>query len=110
MIFPNPQAATSVTFSPPPLDLSLTIPEIFDYHLTHSSKHPIFTYEAPDGGFNTVFWPQAVQAVHSATRFINSKLHSAPQQSLGILANAGKRPQFNGPVFDHSTIRSSQIL
>ncbi|KAF9785316.1 hypothetical protein BJ322DRAFT_1020862 [Thelephora terrestris] len=46
---PPTQALTSTTFVPPPHDLSLTIPEIIDFHRVHSPKHVVYVYEEAPG-------------------------------------------------------------
>ncbi|KAF9451607.1 acetyl-CoA synthetase-like protein [Macrolepiota fuliginosa MF-IS2] len=68
---PCPQAQNSPTFTPPPLDGSLTVPEIYDYHLGHSSTHPLFVYDC-DSAVQTITWKQAVQAIHTAARSLRS--------------------------------------
>ena len=63
---PKTQALTSTTFRPPPLDGSLTIPELYDWHYENSPDHPLFIYSDDDGEVTTIKWPQAVRAVHRA--------------------------------------------
>lgn len=62
---PCPQAQNSTTFTPPPLDGSLTIPEIYDHHLYNSGTHPLFVYDQDDE-IHTITWSQAGQAIHTA--------------------------------------------
>ncbi|KAF8066748.1 hypothetical protein FPV67DRAFT_1496289 [Lyophyllum atratum] len=72
--YPTPQATSSTTFSPPPLDGTLTIPEIYDYHLEHSGEHPLFVYdektEEGDVEAVTISWGRAVRAIHAAARVV----------------------------------------
>ena len=63
---PKTQALASSTFVPPPLDGSLTIAEMWDWHAEHSAKHPAFEYSDDDGNVTTIYWPEACAAVHRA--------------------------------------------
>ncbi|KAF7984474.1 hypothetical protein HWV62_14586 [Athelia sp. TMB] len=69
-----PSSAKSPTFTLPPLDGSLTITEIFDFHAEHSSRHPIFVHSDQQGNVREVLWPEAVRAMHRAGRIIRSQL------------------------------------
>lgn len=42
--YPTPQGYNSPTFHPPPVDGTLCLPELFEYHATHSREHPLFVY------------------------------------------------------------------
>lgn len=68
--FPCPQAQNSSTFVVPPLDGSLTIPEIYDHHMYNSGSHPLFVYD-DDNVVQTVTWKQAGQAIHTVARRLN---------------------------------------
>ncbi len=77
----------SLTFKPPPLDGSLTFPELFDYNAIHSPKHPLFRYDDPDnGGFRTILWEEAVAAFHIAGHYFKKYVHG-DAVIVGILAN-----------------------
>ncbi|KAF8993889.1 hypothetical protein BDQ17DRAFT_1431390 [Cyathus striatus] len=43
---PSTQALASDTFRPPPLDGSLTLPEIYDWHMKNTPNHRLFVYAA----------------------------------------------------------------
>ncbi|TFK37077.1 hypothetical protein BDQ12DRAFT_608601 [Crucibulum laeve] len=73
-VYRAPQGTTSSTFTPPPLDGSLSIPQIYDFHYTHSAEHPLFIYDTPNGT-NTITWKHVVRAIHTAAR---SVIHSVP--------------------------------
>ncbi len=90
-MLPNPQSIPSSTFKPPPLDESLTFPELFDYNAIHSPKHPLFRYDDPDnGGFRTILWEEAVTAFHIAGHYFKKYVHGDAPITVGILANASK--------------------
>ncbi|TFK39396.1 acetyl-CoA synthetase-like protein [Crucibulum laeve] len=82
------QCLTSETFSPPPLDGSLTLPELYDWHLEHT-KHRLFTYSNDDNYTESISWAQAVNAIHAGAVFIKDVLQwRQPEISpvVGIIA------------------------
>ncbi|KAF4568263.1 putative NRPS-like protein biosynthetic cluster [Pleurotus pulmonarius] len=58
-----------MTFKQPPLDGSLTLPEIYDWHLDHSPNHPLFVFRSVNEGLHNIVWSQGVQTVHLAANF-----------------------------------------
>ncbi|KAK0492826.1 NRPS-like enzyme [Armillaria luteobubalina] len=79
---------TPSTFKPPPLDGSLTFPELFDYNAIHSPKHPLFRYDdADNGGFRTILWEEGVAAFHAAGHYLNKYIHGDAPVTVGIFAN-----------------------
>lgn len=93
--YPNPQGLSSKTFSVPPIDGSLTVPEMWDYNMSHSPNHPLFLFDDVDGSLKTISWSQGNRAIHTAARLVQSKLHLSktnPQNTppvVIILALAG---------------------
>ncbi|KAJ3569819.1 hypothetical protein NP233_g4796 [Leucocoprinus birnbaumii] len=83
--FPCPQAQNSLTFSPPPLDGSLTLPEIYDHHLFKSTKHPLFAYD-DDSGVHNITWGQAGQAIHTAARRLSSVVPPRDTREMPVVA------------------------
>jgi len=67
---PQTQALSSKTFSPPPLDGSLTLPELCDWHLQHSPEHPFFIYPRQDGELQTITWAHAARAILTGARLV----------------------------------------
>jgi len=65
---PTSEATSFPLFIPPPLDGSLTIPEIYDFHYSNNPDQPLFIYD--DGGVQTIPWRQAVKAIHRAARMV----------------------------------------
>lgn len=93
---PATQALTSKTFSLPPLDGTLTVPELLDFHYKNSGSHPVFIYD--DAGTNkTVYWSEWVPAIHRAARHIRKVLDlsepetAADRPVVAVLANSGQR-------------------
>ncbi|KAJ3532133.1 hypothetical protein NM688_g7469 [Phlebia brevispora] len=90
---PPTQCLTSKTFRLPPLDGSMTVPEMFDWHLKNSPEHPLFIYSDDDGNTTTIKWADAVKAVHRAGRLLQARLNiysSGPKNVpfVAMLANA----------------------
>lgn len=94
----HPQATISSTFIPPPLDGTLTIPQIYDFHLEHNPEHVLFVYDGKDGDVNTISWGRAARAIHTAAKAVDCKVgvdlarlegeREAP--AVGILAVIGR--------------------
>ncbi|KAF8965932.1 hypothetical protein BDZ97DRAFT_1917934 [Flammula alnicola] len=58
-------------FKSPPLDGSLTIPDIFNWHVVNRPSHPVFIYEYDEGIANLPF-SAVVPAVDRAARYVAS--------------------------------------
>ena len=67
---PFTQGLNSSTFKQPPLDGSLTLHEIYEWHAVQSPDHPLFIYEDGPGCTRAIVWREAVKGIHRATRFI----------------------------------------
>ncbi|KAK0472170.1 NRPS-like enzyme [Armillaria novae-zelandiae] len=88
MTFPTPQGVSSPTFKPPPLDGSLTVPELFDYNGFHSAKHPLFRYDNPDNGdFRSITWEEGVAASHVAGHYFREHIDDETPVVIAILVN-----------------------
>ena len=95
---PPTQALTTTTFVPPPLDLSLTVAEIIDFHQTHSSNHIAYVYESTSGECKQITFSTWIRAIHRAGRYVRD-LFQLPEPQVGggvkpiisILANSGNR-------------------
>jgi acyl-CoA synthetase (AMP-forming)/AMP-acid ligase II len=75
------------SWSPPPVDGSLTVPEIFDWHYEHNPDHISFVYPDGDGSPKQITMKEAVRAMHRAGRYYTQKftdlgyppdIHNAP--------------------------------
>ncbi|KAF9552954.1 acetyl-CoA synthetase-like protein [Agrocybe pediades] len=75
---PRTQGSSSSTFLPPALDGSLSLPEQYEWHLAHSPNHPLFIYADKNKDIRTVFWGEAVKAIHAGTRIIRQTMEWAP--------------------------------
>ncbi|KAJ7769931.1 hypothetical protein B0H16DRAFT_1516867 [Mycena metata] len=84
---PQTQALRSETFSPPPLDGTLTIAQIYDWHFRHTPSHPLFLYARQDGSSRTIYWPEAVQAIYVGTRILRDRFDwTAGTTSMPVVA------------------------
>lgn len=88
---PATQCLASDTFKQPPLDGSMAVPEIYDWHLRNSPNHPLFVYD-DDGAERVIDWATAVRAVHRAGRVIQSRVKCTDLRMpvVAILASSGK--------------------
>ncbi|KAJ7094286.1 hypothetical protein C8R44DRAFT_989685 [Mycena epipterygia] len=84
----HPQGVDCLTFSPGPLDGSLTIPQLLDRHLEHSPNHTTYIYDDPKGGIISVTFSQYIRTVHAACGRILRDTHSlrGPGTAIGIFA------------------------
>ena len=104
---PPTQALTSTTFVPPPHDLSLTVPEIIDFHHVHSPNHVVYVYEDSPGECKQVTFSAWVRAIHRAGRCIRSLFRLPEQQVCGskpivsLLANSGEATLLPSSTLPH---------
>ncbi|KAH8078749.1 acetyl-CoA synthetase-like protein [Cristinia sonorae] len=87
---PRTQCLNPSTFSVPPLDGSLTLPEIHDWHFHNSPDHPLFQFPEDDGSVRTISWAEAVRAIHRAGRILQKDIRYDGNKIpiVGILASA----------------------
>ncbi|TFY68318.1 hypothetical protein EVJ58_g1099, partial [Rhodofomes roseus] len=95
---PQTQARSSTTFRPPPLDGSLSLPEIFDWHAVHTQDHRLFVFAKGDGTLRTIYWPEAVRAVYTGATILRTRLADAAVGGetpiVAILAPSDAIPYF----------------
>lgn len=89
---PATQALDSKTFKPPPMDGSLTVPELFDWHLQNTPDHPLFVYSDEHGKEHVILWPQGVRAIHNSARIVMDRVKPRASEVpvIAILAASGK--------------------
>ncbi|GJE93533.1 acetyl-CoA synthetase-like protein [Phanerochaete sordida] len=105
---PRTQALTTTTFRPPPLDGSVTLPEMWDWHASHSPAHPLFSFADDQGAVRTILWPEAVRACHrAARRTLSSLKQGAPRAVVAILAACDTTTYF---TMEAGIIRSGHVL
>jgi len=96
--FRTQQAANSKTFTPPPLDYSVVLPQFFDHHRRHSADHTFYIYDNEDGTNKTISWGTYGRALHRGVKAIQGHVEkgglteSAETPVFGILSAAGKFP------------------
>lgn len=87
---PRTQCRQSKTFAPPALDGSLTIPQMYDWHLEHAPDHRLFLYADDDDELHTIYWPEAVRAILRGARMIQDRIGSASGTPIvAVLAASG---------------------
>jgi hypothetical protein len=91
---PPTQGLQSKTFRPPPLDGSLTLPEIYDWHLENTPDHRLFIFSDDNQNTRTIHWPEAVRAVYNGVRYLQNTIDLKPNSEtvpiVAILAAEGK--------------------
>ncbi|KAF9258234.1 hypothetical protein L218DRAFT_821252, partial [Marasmius fiardii PR-910] len=68
------QTSPSTTFRPPPIDGSLTLLDMCEWHREHSPEHPLFIFARPDGTTSQITWADTVNAVHRGVSFIQDRI------------------------------------
>ncbi|KAF4597832.1 hypothetical protein EYR38_006223 [Pleurotus pulmonarius] len=79
---PKTQALTSSTFKIPPLDGSLSIPELYDWHYHQKTEHPVFVFPGDNDQQTVIKWPELVRAIHTGARIIRGLLKPAGNPSV----------------------------
>ncbi|EIN04342.1 acetyl-CoA synthetase-like protein [Punctularia strigosozonata HHB-11173 SS5] len=82
----NVHGANATAYKQPPLDGSLTVPEIYDWHLQHNPDHVVFVYATEAGDRAEITFKQGVHAMHRAGRMLidrlsNRGLEPKPQEA-----------------------------
>lgn len=104
---PPTQALNSTTFVPPPHDLSLTVPEIIDFHRVRSPNHVVYVYEDSPGDCKHITFSTWIRAIHRAGRYIHSIFQLSEPQVRGgkpivcLLANSGEDYHTILPALSH---------
>ncbi|RPD63492.1 acetyl-CoA synthetase-like protein [Lentinus tigrinus ALCF2SS1-6] len=94
-LFPNiltPQGVNVPTFSPPPLDGSMILPEWVPHHAKHSPRHPFVVYADENGENQTVYYPQVWRAVKNAKFQLSRQGIGRIPPSSDAPAQAQERP------------------
>ncbi|KAF9012818.1 acetyl-CoA synthetase-like protein [Hymenopellis radicata] len=81
---PQTQGRVTKTFAIPTLDGSLTLQDIYSWHLHHSPQHRIFVFARADGSVRTIRWAEAVAAIYRAARLFNTVI--TPGQRPPVVA------------------------
>ncbi|KAJ7127122.1 acetyl-CoA synthetase-like protein [Mycena epipterygia] len=86
-------AQNSPTFRLPPLDGTLTVPELLDWNAEHSPEHPYFVYANNDNETVSVTHGQMWHAIRSAAATVRGHV-----QLLQSRYDAQERPADRGPT------------
>ncbi|KAJ6458386.1 hypothetical protein C8R47DRAFT_1203181 [Mycena vitilis] len=107
---PQTQAHGSLTFKPPPLDGSLTIAQMYDWHFQNTPHHRLFVYPKEDGSTRTIYWPEAVSAAYTGAKILRDRFGWIAGKSevpvVGILASSDTIPFF---ILFTSCLRANYI-
>lgn len=75
---PPTQFLSCKTFRPPPLDGSLTLCEMYEWHAKNTPNHRLFTFAKADGSMRAIYWPEAVRAIHRGARIVRDRIEPNP--------------------------------
>ncbi|OCB92288.1 acetyl-CoA synthetase-like protein [Sanghuangporus baumii] len=75
---PSTQALSSASFRPPPLDGSMTLPEMYDWHFTHSPGHPVLLYTTEEGGEKIISWENCARAIYRVANEVQRRIGREP--------------------------------
>ncbi|KAJ8517244.1 hypothetical protein ONZ45_g5545 [Pleurotus djamor] len=70
------------TFLRPPLDGSITIPEMWDWHYRHNPTCPVFRYETPPDNVHVLTYETVVSAGHQAGEFLLKAIGASAQDTV----------------------------
>jgi hypothetical protein len=90
---PTPQAVHCKTFTPPPMDGTMTVPDVFDWHAEHSPDHVVFVLsDNLESETERMTYKDANALINKATGLYYRDLarHDVPARSVvGIFGNPG---------------------
>ncbi|KZT73191.1 acetyl-CoA synthetase-like protein [Daedalea quercina L-15889] len=91
---PHTQCLSCSSFKVPPLDGSLMIPQIYDWHQQQSSAHRVFVYAEDDQGpIRTISWSETSLAIARSYQMVHKRLAGLPEGSvIGILSGSDSIP------------------
>ncbi|KAJ7844462.1 hypothetical protein B0H13DRAFT_2411530 [Mycena leptocephala] len=82
----------------PPLDGSLTIAQIYDWHFQNTPLHRLFVYARVDESVKEICWPEAVQAIYTGAHIPRKRFEWTPGMRempvVAILASSDTIPYF----------------
>ncbi|KAF9256609.1 acetyl-CoA synthetase-like protein [Marasmius fiardii PR-910] len=71
---PQTQAKSSSTFTPPPMDGSMCLTQVYDWQAHHSPNHRLFLFSNREGKVRTILWKEAIAAIYTGARLIRTRL------------------------------------
>ncbi|KAF9008146.1 acetyl-CoA synthetase-like protein [Hymenopellis radicata] len=72
----------------PPLDGTLYLPQILDFHLKHNPHSTVYVFAYDDGQRISITFDKFVRAVHRGARVLDSVRRGSDRPVVGIIANA----------------------
>ena len=93
---PRTQALESTTFKAPPLDGSLSLAEMYDWHYYNTPDHPVFVFpDDHDVQPKVLKWPEVARAITHGARMIKkvTRMDYSPETDniVAIFAASGKK-------------------
>ncbi|TFY65192.1 hypothetical protein EVJ58_g2123 [Rhodofomes roseus] len=105
---PQTQGLSCTTFKVPPVDGSLVIPQIYDWHQKQSSSHRLFVFAEDDRGpIRTISWSEGAAAIARGYHLIRERVAGLPEGSVvGILSGSDSIPYV---VFAMAMMRANYV-
>ncbi|KAG7091816.1 putative NRPS-like protein biosynthetic cluster [Marasmius oreades] len=72
----TPRLAEGTDFQIPPLDGSLTLPQIYDWQLHNSPNHRLFVFSDSNGAVRNITWKEAIAAIYTGARSLRSRIQN----------------------------------
>ncbi|KAF9258147.1 acetyl-CoA synthetase-like protein [Marasmius fiardii PR-910] len=108
---PATQTLTCTTFRQPPMDGSLTILDMCEWHHKHSTNHRLFVFPRLDGSVHSITWGEAVDAMYRGVHLIQErvKISALPGHSAPIIAMVAQSETISYGLTRLSIMRSNFI-
>ncbi|KAG7091792.1 putative NRPS-like protein biosynthetic cluster [Marasmius oreades] len=68
--------AEGTDFRTPPLDGSLTLPQIYDWQLRNSPNHRLFVFSDSNGSVRNITWKEAIAAIYTGARSLRTRIQN----------------------------------
>lgn len=65
-----PEVSRDSDYKSPPLDGSLPVPELYDWHLENNPDHPVIVFANKEGTLTRLSFSDVVPAAHRAGRYV----------------------------------------
>lgn len=97
-VVPKRAPKRDFSYNAPPLDGSLTVPQIYDWHFTQNADHAVFIFKPHDrDGLERLTYRKVVPAMHNAGRLVSRLVRQNAEDLMeetgpvAIVSSAGER-------------------
>ncbi|KAL0574371.1 hypothetical protein V5O48_007572 [Marasmius crinis-equi] len=107
---PRTQARDCTTFCPPPLDGSLTLLELYDWHRERSPDHRLFVYPRKDGTVCSLNWRAVVDAMYHGAKLIKERLSGVDSNDSVPVVAIVSQSETIGYMVSHLSIMRANFI